>query len=123
MITQDAAISNKKLKDLKPINLEDNPKLNNIFHIFSDNSDRVKEFVTDDVVDKLIKLHIKTNKQISCVFKNKKMYLFIDDYNPFDMPFFKSINNVKDYQEMLSDFVEILAIADVVAKVEAMCAK
>ena len=51
------------------------------------------------------------------------MYLFIDDYNPFDMPFFKSINNVKDYQEMLSDFVEILAIADVVAKVEAMCAK
>ena len=51
------------------------------------------------------------------------MYLFIADYNLFDMPFFKSINNVKDYQEMLSDFVEILAIADVVAKVEAMCAK
>ena len=123
LITQDAVILNKKLKDLKPINLEDNPKLNNIFHIFSDNSDRVKEFVTDDVVDKLIKLHIKTNKQISCVFKNKKMYLFIDDYNPFDMPFFKSINNVKDYQDMLSDFVEILSVSDVIEEVESVCAR
>lgn len=123
LVTQDAVILNKKLKDLKPINLEDNPKLNNIFHIFSDNSDRVKEFVTDDVVDKLIKLHIKTNKQVSFVFKNKKMYLFIADYNPFDMPFFKSINNVKDYQDMLSDFVEILSVSDVIEEVESVCAR
>ena len=123
VITQDSIILNKKLKNLKPIKLEDNPKLNNIFYIFSDNSDCIKELVTDDVVDKLIKLHIKTNKQISCVFKNKKMYLFIYDYSPFDIPFFKSINNVKDYQDMLSDFVEILSVADVVENFEAACAK
>lgn len=118
LITQDAVIVNKRLKNLKPIDIQDNPNFNNVFYIFSDNSDCIRTIVSDDFVDKLIKLHIKTNKQISCVFKNRQMYLFIYDYNLFDMPFFKSINNVQDYQEMLSDFVEILSVAEVIESQE-----
>lgn len=113
ILSRNVAFSNNKIENMKEVSIFENTQFGNVFRIFSNNEEMAKNFLSNDIIDNFIKLHISANREVNCAFINKKLYIFIENFTDFDMPFFKSVNQIKDYQDMLESLVGILSITDV----------
>ncbi len=102
---------------LDDVHLED-PLFNRKFKMCSTDQIEARYIFTTAFLSRFMKIAESYNYRLKAVFIAENVYILIDsrgvfkNKNWFEIPFFKSCQDSKNYQDFLNDFTRLLAISD-----------
>ena len=97
---------------LEDVHLED-PLFNRKFKMCSTDQIEARYVFTTAFLSRFMKIAEKFNYRLHAIFIENNVYILINaNKNWFEIPFFKSCKDPKNYQEFLNDFSRLLSIID-----------
>lgn len=104
---------------MEDVHLED-PLFNRKFKMCSTDQIEARYIFTTAFLNRFMKIAESYNYRLKAVFIAENVYILIDSRSAtkfshkdwFEVPFFKSCKDPKNYQEFLNDFTRLLAISD-----------
>lgn len=121
MISQNKRIiKNNKVKNLHKVQIASS-EFNRLFIVYSDNPESVKDFLTQDFMQRLVYIAKKySDLKISCSFEGKQLNVFIQGKftgcdilkNWCKVSVWKSIDRLREYQNQVGLIASFLSLAD-----------
>ena len=113
-------IKNNKVKNLHKVQIASS-EFNRLFIVYSDNPESVKDFLTQDFMQRLVYIAKKySDLKISCSFEGKQLNVFIQGKftgcdilkNWCKVSVWKSIDRLREYQNQVGLIASFLSLAD-----------
>lgn len=113
-------IKNNKVKNLHKVQIASS-EFNRLFIVYSDNPESVKDFLTQDFMQRLVYIVKKySDLKISCSFEGKQLNVFIQGKftgcdilkNWCKVSVWKSIDRLREYQNQVGLIASFLSLAD-----------
>ena len=121
LISQNKRIINtNKVKNLHKVQIASS-EFNRLFIVYSDNPESVKDFLTQDFMQRLVYIAKKySDLKISCSFEGKQLNVFIQGKftgcdilkNWCKVSVWKSIDRLREYQNQVGLIASFLSLAD-----------
>ncbi len=101
------------INGLKPVYTED-VEFNKMFNVYTNDQIEARYIFSPIFIEKMKSLIVKNPQyKISGEFYNKKLYIVLSsDKNWFEIPFFKSAENISVFYQPVNDICNLLLIAD-----------
>lgn len=104
---------NLKRNTAQKVNLED-PEFAKRFNTFSNDQIEARYLLTTAFMNRFLSMAMQYNYKVKAVFADNRLYVMIETYNKnwFEIPFFKSAVDMKNYKTILSEFSGLLGVID-----------
>ena len=105
--------NNADIKGLEPVYTED-VEFNKMFNVYTNDQIEARYIFSPIFIEKMKSVMVKNPQyKINGEFYNKKLYIVLSsDKNWFEIPFFKSAENISVFYQPVNDICNLLLIAD-----------